>query len=325
MNLKRLRYFLGTAAEGSISRAAQTHGIAQPALTRQIQLLEAEIGAPLFERSPRGLRLTDTGQFLKDALEVPLAEIETALRSARSYSTQIKASLTIGMPPAVAALFGARLVAGLREALPNIALRIVEADSSQLAHDLSRRRIDTAVLVSVVPEQRVSRAQVLTEPLLLVGRPEALAPEGASVALHRLQHLPLVLPPAPSGFRITLDRAAEAGGIKIAPTIEVSSIELTKQLVARGEAFTILPERAFREEARSGALAALPILEPQLTQPVLWAVRPDWRLPRALYNALEKVVFEEWYEAVGSGEWPAEWVFDFGLMSTPFVGKGGAA
>ena len=322
MNLRRLRLFLGTAAEGSISKAARAHGIAQPALTRQVQLLEAEIGARLFERSSRGLRLTDTGQFLKDALELPLSEIETALRSARSYSTQVKASLTIGMPPSISEFFGGRLVTRLRDELPNIALRIVEEDSSKLAFDLSRRVIDTAVLVSIVPEQRVSRVQVLSEPLLLVGAPDAPAVRQAAVPFRSLEGLPLILPSGSSGVRINLGRAAEAAAVKIAPVMEVDSIELTKRLVQQGHAYTILPQRAFRAEAEQAILTGVPILEPKLTQPVLWAVKPDWRLPRAVYNELERVVFEEWYDAVTSGEWPAEWVFDFSVLSIPFARKG---
>lgn len=321
MNLRRLRLFLGTAAEGSISRAARAHGIAQPALTRQIQLLEAEIGAQLFERSSRGMRLTDTGQFLKDSLELPLSEIETALRSARSYSTHVKASLTLGMPPAISELLGARIIARLREALPNIALRMIEEESTKLAFDLSRRLIDAAVLVSTIPEQRVSRAQVLSEPLMLVGGPESVCACESSIAFRQLEHIPLILPSAPSGARINLARAAETAGIKITPAMEVDSIELTKKLVEDGALCTILPERAYRHDAERGILFGIPIVEPRFDQPVLWAVKPDWRLPRATYNELERVVFEEWYDAVTSGEWRADWVFDFDVLSIPFAGK----
>jgi LysR family nitrogen assimilation transcriptional regulator len=319
VNLKRLRYFLATATEGSISRAAQANGIAQPALTRQIQMLEAEIGVRLFERSSRGLRLTDTGQFLKDALETPLSEIETALRGAQSYATRVRASLTIGLPPSISMLLGGRLIGRLDEALPNVALRIVEEDSSKLAFALARRSIDAAVLVSIVPDQRVSRTQVLSEPLMLVGASGAI--DKATVPLQRLEVLPLVLPPLPSGLRITLQRAAEAAGIKIAPVMEVDSIELTKQLVAETPVFTILPARNFRIEAARGLLAGTAIVDPSLVQPVYWAVKPDWRLPRAVYNKLENVVIEEWHALVMSGDWPADWVLDFGVLSLPFAGK----
>ena len=57
---------------------------------------------------------------------------------------------------------------------------------------------------------------------------------------------------------------------------------------------------------------------------MLWAVKPDWRLPRALYNELERIVIEEWHDAVITDQWRADWVFDFGLLSIPYAGKAGA-
>jgi DNA-binding transcriptional LysR family regulator len=318
MNLRRLRFFLGVAAEGSLTRAARSYGVAQPALSRQMHLLEEELRAKLFERSPRGLRLTETGQFLKDALEAPLTEIEAALRSVRSFSTHVSASLTMGLPPSVSTLIGGRLVDRMRRELPNIALRIVEADSSKLAADLARRLIDTAILVSVVPEQRVSRAPVLSEPLYLVGTPEACAPYASQVQPRALEQAPLILPSEQSGVRINLSRYAETVGIKIVPAMEIDSVELTKQLLAGSAYCTILPERCMRDDVAKGVLAKLPIVDPPLTQEVFWAVKPDWRHPRVVYNELERIVFDEWYEAVTSGDWPAEWVFDFSVLSIPF-------
>jgi len=129
------------------------------------------------------------------------------------------------------------------------------------------------------------------------------------------------LPTSPSGSRINLERAAETAGLKIAPELEVDSIALTKQLVSRGGAFTILPARALRDEIDAGHLASAPIVDPTLSQPVYWAVKPDWRLPRPVYNELERIVIEEWYASVTTGEWPAEGVFDFSLLSIPFAGK----
>lgn len=321
MNLRRLRYFLRTAAEGSLTKAARSSGIAQPALTRQIQLLEAEIGAQVFERTPRGLRLTDAGQFLKEALELPLSEIETALKSVRSNPMLVTASVTLGIPPSISGLFGARLVTRIRQELPNIALRVVERDSGRLAIDLSRRLIDVAILVAIPPDQRVSRTTVLSEPLLLVGAVKSPALDQASVALRELESLSLILPSAEAGVRIDLARAAAAADKKISPIMEIDSLTLTKQLVQNGEAYTILPERAFLEEAEAGTLRGVPIVEPSLSQPVWWAVKPDWRLPRAVYNELERVVFQEWFEIVASGEWPAQWALDMKVLSLPFCRK----
>lgn len=249
---------------------------------------------------------------------MPLSEIEMALRSARSYSLAT-ASLTIGMPPSISELLGERIVTRLRAELPSVALRIVEADSTRLAADLARRLIDAAVLVSVIPEQRVSRAPVLEEPLHLVVAPGSPCSGERRVPLRRLEELPLILPPGPSGLRINLERAAETAGIKISPAMEVDSLELTKRLVEQGAGCAILAQRVFRTEAERATLVGVPIENPGLAQPVLWAVKPDWRLPRAVYNDLERVVIEEWYEAVNSGQWPGKWLFDFKLLSIPFA------
>jgi LysR family nitrogen assimilation transcriptional regulator len=317
MNLRRLSYFLRIASEGSLSRAARHFGIAQPALSRQIQLLESELGARLFDRLPRGLRLTQEGEYFRDALEQPVSEIEIAIKNVSSFPAHMKASLTIGLPPLVSNLIGARLVARIRNDLPNIALRVVEADSNKLAADLARRVVDVAILVSSIPEPRVNHAVVLSEPLSLVGSPDSPFLQRPSIRFRELQEVPLVLPPPHSGLRIILSRRAADAGIKLNAFIENDSLFVAKQLVKTNNVYALMPKWGFREEARRNELLGVPIVEPALAMPVMWAVKPDWRLPRAVYNELERAVFEEWYDAVVGGEWPADWVFDSSKLSLP--------
>jgi len=91
MELRRLRYFLRIAAEGSLGSAARSLHIAQPALSRQMQLLEADLGVQLFQRVPRGMQLTEEGDYLREALSHPVQQIEAALQNARSFSTRVEA------------------------------------------------------------------------------------------------------------------------------------------------------------------------------------------------------------------------------------------
>ena len=81
MENRRLRYFLQIAEEGSMGRAASVLGIAQPALTRQVRLLEEALGVPLFIRTQRGMQLTEDGEQLRAAIKKPLQEIELALQN----------------------------------------------------------------------------------------------------------------------------------------------------------------------------------------------------------------------------------------------------
>jgi DNA-binding transcriptional LysR family regulator len=318
MHLRRLRHFLSVAAEGSLSRAARAHGIAQPALTRQIQLLEAELGAPLFDRLPRGVRLTEAGQYFKDALELPLDEIETAIQGVRAYPKYINAALTVGLPPVISGLLGPQIVTRMRQDHPGIAIRVIEEDSAVLAAGLARRTIDAAILVSVIPEQRVSQIAVLNEPMLLVGAAQSPVLRREEIPFRELEKLPLVLTSRRSGARINIERVMEIVGVKIAPVMTMDSLPLTRKLVTQGDLFTILPAPAFKEEAKRGELAGIPVTDPLFTQPVLWAVKPDWRYPRIVYNELERIIFEEWYDAFTDGSWPGEWVYDFNLLSIPF-------
>jgi len=325
MELRRIRYFLRVAAEGSIGKASRALGIAQPALGRQIQLLETELGVKLFERMPRGMRLTDEGEYLKDALEHPMQRMDIALKNVRSYSTRVEAALTLGLPPVIAQYIGSRLVDRLRRDLPNLKLRIAEGDSAKLAEDVARGLVDIALLVGIVPDSKAFHGEVIREQLLLVGPPGAALSGRRHITFRELQDLPLILPGTQAGLRTALTKIGAAQEVKVEPILEIDSAELAKQAVRAGAGYAILPPLAFKAEAQQGALIGLPIIDPPLDQTVLWAVQPHWRVPRSLYNEVERVVYEEWLAAVTSGEWPATWLLDLARISLPIRRDGSHA
>jgi LysR family transcriptional regulator, nitrogen assimilation regulatory protein len=317
LELRRLRYFLRIAAEGSLGKASRALRIAQPALGRQIQLLENELGVRLFQRVAKGMALTDEGEYLKEALEHPLHLVDIALKNVRSYSARVEAALTLGLPPTIAPFLGARLLRRFRRDLPKLKLWIVDADSHRLAGELTRGLIDIALLVDVTPGARAFHSEVVVEQLMLVGPPGALPPLQPPLSFKDLQTLPLVLPGPQSSLRTKLTKAAAGAEISIEVALEIDSLELTKQAVIAGAGFTILPPIAFMREAERGELGGVPIGDPGLVQSVLWAIQPNWRVPRSTYNEVERVVFEEWYGAVASSAWPARWMLDLTRLSLP--------
>ena len=317
MELRRLRYFLRIAAEGSLGKASRALGIAQPALGRQIQLLEEEVGVSLFRRVPKGMQLTDEGEYLKDALEHPLQLVDIALQNVRNYSARVEAALTLGLPPTIAPFMGPRLLNRFRRDLPNLKLRLIDADSGRLAADLTHGLIDIALLADVTPGSRAFYAEVIVEPLMLVGPPGALPKGRAELAFKELQRLPLVLPGPQSSLRTKLTKASANADVPLDAVLEVESPDLIKLAVCAGAGFSILPPVAYAREAARGELAGLPIIEPRLEQSIMWAVQPNWRVPRSIYNEVERAAYGEWYAAVTSGEWPAAWTFDLARLSLP--------
>jgi DNA-binding transcriptional LysR family regulator len=317
MELRRLRYFLRTAAEGSLGKASRSTGIAQPALGRQIALLEEELGVKLFERVAKGMVLTEEGAYLKEALEHPLQLMDLALHNVRAYSSRVEAALTFGLPPTIAGLMGPRLLNRLRRDLPHLKLRIVEDESVRLAADISKGLIDIAILVDAIPDSRAFHAEVLTEQLLLVGRHGAPALEQPNIEFRELRHLPLLLPGPQSALRTHLAKAAAGAEALIEAAFEIDSFEILTRAVANGEGFAILPAVALNSCADTVQIAGIPIVDPALDQSVFWGVQPSWRVPRATYNEVERAIFEEWYEAVAAGLWPATWKIDLQRLSMP--------
>jgi DNA-binding transcriptional LysR family regulator len=315
MEFRRLRYFLRIAAEGSLGKASRALGIAQPALGRQIQLLEAELGVRLFQRVAKGMLLTDEGEYLKEALEHPLQLVDIALQNVRSYSARVEAALILGLPPVIAQFMGARLLQRLRTDMPNLKLRIAEGDSTRLAEDISRGLVDIALLIDVTPDRRAFHAEILTEPLMLVGPPGTLPAHRNPMAFKELEGLPLVLPGPQSSLRTRLTKVAAGLDATIRVVLEIDSACLAKQAVRTGAGLTILAPATFKPEAERGELAGVPISG--LEQSVLWAVQPHWRVRRSTYNEVERVIYEELYAAVSSGEWPADWKLDLARLSSP--------
>lgn len=319
MELRRLRYFLRIAAEGSLGKASRALGIAQPALGRQIQLLESELGVRLFERVPRGMVLTDEGQYLRDALDQPLERIDIALHNVRSYAARVEAALTLGLPPILARTLGPELVRRLRDEMPNLRLRIVEGESPRLAADVSRSLIDIALVVDAIPDSRAFHAQILTEPLMLVGPPGALPRSPGALPFARLAGLPLILPGTQSSLRTKLTKAAAAAEIALDVAVEIDSLDLAIEATRTGTGFAILTPLEYLREAQAGTLSGVPIAG--LEQSLLWTVQPHWRVPRSTYNEVERIAYEQMLAAVTDGRWPADWKLDLTRLSLPLRGR----
>ena len=310
MELRRLRYFLRIAAEGSLGKASRALGVAQPALGRHVQMLEEELGVKLFRRVPKGMQLTDEGEYLKDALQHPIELVHTALRNVRSFATRVEASLALGLPPEIAPILGVRLVRRLQGELPHLSLKVVEGDSGKLAADLSQGLVDIALLVATVPVEKVFHFEVVSEPLLLVAPAGSAIAMRENVAFGELHRIPLILPGTQTGLRTRLEKAALSADFELNVALEIDSAELAKQAVRANLGYAVLPPVAFKAEAERGELTGIAIVEPEIDQVTRCAIRPRWPVPRSTYDAVERAIFDEWFAVVASGDWPATWLFD---------------
>src|SRR5471032_3306906 len=171
MELRHLRYFVAVAEELSFTRAAARLHIGQPPLSHQIQMLEAEVGAQLLERSKRWVRLTEAGKlFLDDARRVlSLSEqaVQTARRAQRGETGELRVGFTFSTP--LTPLF-ATVINRYRQRYPGVSLTLHEMATLRQIDAIAARELDLGLVRP--PEAAVAEAVAMTElrrdPLVLV-------------------------------------------------------------------------------------------------------------------------------------------------------------
>jgi DNA-binding transcriptional LysR family regulator len=142
MNLDHLRTFSLIAASGGISKAADRLNLSQPAASRQILALEAELGVQLFARIGRGLQLTSAGEDLLDRCRRLLDDAESLRNRARALNTGQTGLLRVGAPPQVIESILAGFVRQYRERYPNIDVQLIDDAAGNLPGRLERGELD---------------------------------------------------------------------------------------------------------------------------------------------------------------------------------------
>ncbi|WP_297792955.1 LysR family transcriptional regulator [Mycobacterium sp.] len=304
MDTHRLKYFLRIAEEGSITRAAAVLGIAQPALSRQIRLLEEDLGITLFERTRRGVHLTEEGERLRSSTAAPLRQLELAVRYAGSPLARIERGLLFGMVPTAAGVLAAPLVASLGAAFPNVHFHVAVAETDDLVQRLLKGAVDLAV-INPVSDDRLFYRHLVIEDLLLVGGPASDLSPANPIRFTELAKLPLVMPSAQTGVRNTLENTALRLKVAITARFSTDSVEVCKRLVESGLGYAVLPLAACGADVEAGRLRCTSICEPQINHRLGVAATSALELPREFAAKIGIVLREEVARLTKSGFWPA--------------------
>jgi LysR family transcriptional regulator, nitrogen assimilation regulatory protein len=292
MDLQKLRYLIAVADHGGFSRAAAVLNVAQPTLSRQLAVLESELGQRLLVRTGRGAEPTDAGRLLLGHARAMLEIADRALDELRDLQASPGGRVVVGLPPRVALGLSAALVHRFRERFPSAVITVLEGLSVSLRESLLAGRMDLALLFDPPPSPLLHLEPLLRESLVLVAPPRSRLP--ARVALSALPDYPLVLPSAPNAIRALLTRTLEPRGIALAVAAEVGAVGTALTLVARGEGCTVLPESALAAHADGRSLPRAPIGPPAIRNVLMLATplaRAASRLTRETAQMLRELDF----------------------------------
>lgn len=265
MDLRQLRYFVRIVDLGSMSRAAADLFVAQPALSRQVAALEAELKTPLLLRTVRGVTPTDAGAALYRQAQGLLRQLSRIPDEVRSAGGLPAGVVSVGLPFSVSNILTAPLVAAVRERLPAVRVFVTEAVSGVLEEQLTGGRLDIGMLYET--ERRAAGIDVrplLVEDLFLVGARKAGRP--AEIALADALREPFILPGRSNATRRILERAVAKAGGSFDVIAEVDSASTIKGMVAAGLGVTIMSRSALHPEGGKPGLSIQRIVRPSLTR-----------------------------------------------------------
>lgn len=267
-----LKLFLEVADLGSFSKAALARRTVQSHISRQISDLERECGARLFQRTGRGVVLTELGQRIAPRVRAWLADTDQLVNDIRSNAQAPFGEVRIGILPSAAHPLVTTVYGRARERYPGIRLSVREGQGAELDALLEGGAVDLAILFRHEKSTRGDEQHLATVDTFLVGAAKDGITRAASTPFARLDGLPLVLPSRPSPWRHLLDQVSRRKGIELLVVMEADSVTLQKELAAKGGVYTILGPYAMMEDVRAGRVQASRIVNPDLKRFVTLAM-----------------------------------------------------
>ncbi len=300
MDAKLLQYFLRVVEHGSINRAADELGLAQPSLSRWLALLEHDVGQPLFVRTRRGIRLTDAGALLVERSPSILHQIDL-LR--QEIGGKAGAQVAIGLTPSMQHVVTAPFVEACAADQPNVRLRVYEGINNALRKSMEDALLDVGLMVSL--ERAPAQFEVtplVREQMMLVGGKRAGLTMGRPVRLSRLAEAAMIMPGRPNVIRAYVENSMRRAGHAFHGRIEAETLSLCIELSRRNLGCTPMPYCMVHGRLGSrGSISAAPIEGLFLTWNIcVNRARAHTAAVRGIAAALRRFVADR----VTQGDWP---------------------
>lgn len=264
MELRQLTYFLAAAQTQNFRKAAELCLVAQPALSRQIAALEAELGVPLFKRVKQRVALTPAGQefasYARNALDLLQQGQQAMLRFQEGESGTVE----IGCNRSLATVFLPTILATFQQQYPHIRHRVRVDPTDAVIAMVEQGEVDLGLIFDpVAHSEMVIVEELFRQSLHLVvsaHHPLARA-EPHTLTLERIIAEPLFLLGEASRLRKVLERIFMQRGLAVQPAVEIDSVEGLKEMVKQGNGVTLIPPALVRSPQIDSGLVLAPVAD----------------------------------------------------------------
>jgi DNA-binding transcriptional LysR family regulator len=289
VELRQLAYFVAVAEEHNFTRASAKLFVAQPAVSRQVDHLERELGARLFERMPRDVRLTSAGEALLPRARDALAAALLAREEVAASVGVLRGRLVVGCLFAAPRLGVPGLLTAFRRAHPGIETSFSEAVSERLVADVRDGTLDVAFVSAGREEWPPGLATELVdrEPALLLVCSDHPFARRTDVSVSDLCAEPFIVLRQGTGYQMMIDAACGCAGFEPDVVLEAREVEMLTDVVGNGLAVTFVPQSMLPSDTR---VCAIRVDDPPLECRVslLWRTEKPAASPVAAFVALAR-------------------------------------
>lgn len=254
-----LKYFLTVVKTGSIRLASEELFVAPSAVSRQMAALEEDLGAPLFERSAKGVRLTPAGEVFASTARSIFRQMERARSEIDDLRGLKRGHVILYAVEGVVAEFLFPLLAKFNRDHPQISFEIQVTGTDDVLRALIEDRGDIGLAFNPAPAADILVLRQAVHRVVAVAPPDHPAARAGSLSVAGLAAHTLGLPDRGFGVRRLLDEAMAREQVENRPFLQVNSIEMAKAFVRAGMGLTVLPEFAVQAEGARGEFACIPL------------------------------------------------------------------
>jgi LysR family hydrogen peroxide-inducible transcriptional activator len=263
ITLKQLRYLSALAEQRHFGRAADACSVTQPALSMQIRDIERELGAPIVERRPGEVVLTDLGREIVSRSDQILAAVRDLVDFARHHDRLLTGRLTLGVIPTLAPYILPRILPVLQDRYPELNLELRETQTMVLVDELMRGGVDVVLMALPPPEPDIETMALFNDPFLLAAPAAAEFPASGRITAGDLDRAPLILLEEGHCLRDQALAFCQSAGRNNPLGLGATSLATVMEMVANGYGVTLVPQVAADVGARDDRVKLLNFAAPQ--------------------------------------------------------------
>lgn len=285
MHLQQLITFCRVVDLGSFTQAAQELNLSQPAVTKQIKALEAELGVQLLSRRGRQLRLTAAGDLVYPFAKRIINTVEECRNALHNLQAPGRGTLSIGTVPTIALFNLPGLLAQFAQENPLVSVRVRTGSNPEVVDMVLRGEVDVGILPLPFTHEDLQTTPLFYDPILIISSPQAPWAKRSWLLPVELSQLPMICYRRGTQFRNFVDAHFDAAGITPNEVMEMDSHEAVKTMVQQGFGVAPLPESAVEEELATGRLIALSVKGlPPLGRMASTIIRRDHPRPKPVQD-----------------------------------------